>query len=853
VRTKHTWRWSVLALVTAVVGAALTVPVGGDAAWADTAPPATDRPATVSADPLPTWQVTGVVWSQVTVGTTVYATGSFTKARPPGMWKGGPTEIDVAHLIAYDITTGQRIASFNHTLDAQGLAITASPDGSRVYVGGDFTTVDGVSRPHLAAFDTRSGALVPDFAASVNGQVKALTATNSTLYAGGGFTGAGPDDDRRYFLASFSASTGALTSWAPVASGGYTWALTMTPDKTKVIAGGQFSTLNGATVNGMGALDATTGATLTWRANTVIKDYNQGAIDTLTTDGTLVYGGGFAFGAGGTFEGSFALDPADGSIRWLVDCLGDTYDVEPVGPVLYVAGHPHDCTMVGGFTDTSPRSRWQYGTAFTTAPVGTNAGPNAVGRSFKGQPAAALLHWYPTLGMGVATGQYQSAWSVTSAAGYVALGGEFPTVAGKPQQGLTRYATAPVAPNRSGPRYDGTAPVRTTAPPTTATATGSSVQVEFGSAWDEDNQRLTYRVYRDRGTSAEKLVATRTADSSFWSVPTLSVTDLGVPNGEHTYQVVVSDPFGNLLESPVSARVGVGTNFAPVARFTGVPDRLAVSFSGAGSTDEDGRVVSWSWAFGDGRTGTGETTTHTYAAAGSYPVTLTVTDDDGATATTRQTVVVTGEPKPLARDDFERTTASGWGPADLGGTWTTPSAGSLSTAGGTGLIRLAAGAGPYAQLATGSRDADLQLTFAVDKAPAASSLFVRAVPRGTVTDGYFAKVYAPAGGKMVLYLVRVQGNVQTTLKTFVLPEPLTAGKRWTVRTQAVGSGPTLVRARVWADGSAEPSTWQVSTTDATAALQTQTGIAVGGYASAGVTNAPLTLSVDKLLARPTSG
>ena len=34
-----------------------------------------------------------------------------------------------------------------------------SPDGSRVYVGGDFTSVDGVAHAHLAAFDTATGQL----------------------------------------------------------------------------------------------------------------------------------------------------------------------------------------------------------------------------------------------------------------------------------------------------------------------------------------------------------------------------------------------------------------------------------------------------------------------------------------------------------------------------------------------------------------------------------------------------------------------------------------------------------------------------------------------------------------------
>ncbi len=61
-----------------------------------------------------------------------------------------------------------------------------------------------------------------------------------------------------------------------------------------------------------------------------------------------------------------------------------------------------------------------------------------------------------------------------------------------------------------------------------------------------------------------------------------------------------------------------------------VGERL--SFSGADSTDPDGRIVSYAWDFGDGTTGSGVNVTHSYKAAGTYKVTLTVTDDGKGTA-----------------------------------------------------------------------------------------------------------------------------------------------------------------------------------------------------------------------------
>lgn len=61
-------------------------------------------------------------------------------------------------------------------------------------------------------------------------------------------------------------------------------------------------------------------------------------------------------------------------------------------------------------------------------------------------------------------------------------------------------------------------------------------------------------------------------------------------------------------------------------------------------------------------------------------------------------------------------------------------------------------------------------------------------------------------------------------------------------------GATTLRAKVWVRSTAEPSAWTVTTSDANAVLTGAGGVALSGYLSGSVTNAPITLSLDNLSA-----
>src|SRR4051794_16826094 len=215
------WGKSLLAgLVTLLVGvgtATLPSPALADTVPLD--PAASTTPTTVSADPLPTVQINGVAWAQVVVGNKVYVAGKFTSARPAGA-RAGTSETPRNNLLAYDIRTGELITSFAPSLNAQAVALAVSPDGSRLYVGGDFTKADGQDRYRIAAYDTATGTLVSSFRPAADSQVRAIAATNTTVYFGGEFSAVGSSARNR--LAAARASDGALLSWAPQPGDGST-------------------------------------------------------------------------------------------------------------------------------------------------------------------------------------------------------------------------------------------------------------------------------------------------------------------------------------------------------------------------------------------------------------------------------------------------------------------------------------------------------------------------------------------------------------------------------------------------------------------------------------------------------
>jgi len=375
--------------------------------------------------------------------------------------------------------------------------------------------------------------------------VRAIAATAGTVYIGGDFSSVGGKARSR--LAAVRAGTGAPTKWAAKADLAV-YALVMAPGNKRVIVGGRFQKLNGAKKVGVGALSASTGKSVKWTSRPIPtrKDATHFSYvtDLVVSDG-VVYGT-----ADGEslkwFDGRFAAKAGNGNLVWLDNCYGATYSGFVRGKVFYSVGHAHDCSSIKAFPETRPRTHHRA-LAETTYATGRDSTKKGTNSNYSKQPVPSLLHWFPTLNTGKFTGQNQGAWAITGNGSYLALAGEFTQVNGKAQQGLTRFGTKAVAPNKVGPRASSGL-----VPKATSTKRGV-VHLTYKRTWDQDNTQLTYEISRD-----DRKVHSVKAKSNFWYLKGLSFDDKGLtPGSRHSYKITVTDPFNNIRYSGASNTVTV--------------------------------------------------------------------------------------------------------------------------------------------------------------------------------------------------------------------------------------------------------------------------------------------------------
>ncbi|MFJ8634566.1 fibronectin type III domain-containing protein [Streptomyces sp. NPDC093568] len=306
----------------------------------------------MTADTLATWQTDGIVWSLEYARGVVYVGGTFNKVRPPGA-KPGQQEVARKNFAAFDAATG-RLLPCAPSFTGGGntvRALKASPNGRVLYVGGSFGNVGKAGAASAVAIDTAGCSLRKDFRPTMSSFVRAIDVTNDAVYLGGDFTLVNGQDRER--IAAFTPSGKLLPFQAEIDAP--VRAILAAPKFGKIIVGGDFFLLNGQLEKSLGALHPVTGKTVNSYADWLPP---RSSVKALAGDETNFYVA--AEGAGtGIFDGRIAGRLGDGKMVWKDTCMGATQAVAVHKGVLYSGSHAHDCRDTpGGFTEYHNRQHF---------------------------------------------------------------------------------------------------------------------------------------------------------------------------------------------------------------------------------------------------------------------------------------------------------------------------------------------------------------------------------------------------------------------------------------------------------------------------------------------------------------
>lgn len=321
------------------------------------------------------------------------------------------------HLAKVILAQNLPVATWAPQMDADVRALAVSANGATLYIGGDFTQVGAAARGRLAALSIASGAVIPTWNASgegdANGSIRALALSpdGRTLYIGGDFTAVG--GVARNHLASVSTTTGAVLPWDPGADGAVR-ALVLSADGATLYAGGDFTAIGGQPRRGLAALQTVNGKATGW--NPASPD---GAVHALALADTTLYAGGEFTQIGGAARANLA------ALDTTVDA-GMALDWDPA-----VDGPVHALALSGD------RGRLYAGGGFSTV-NGASARSRIAG--FRTDTAAATaIAWDPGLDSTITSMDFL----MTSADGATLYtGGDFTRIGSTDVTGLAAFGIA---------------------------------------------------------------------------------------------------------------------------------------------------------------------------------------------------------------------------------------------------------------------------------------------------------------------------------------------------------------------------------------------------------------------------
>lgn len=224
----------------------------------------------------------GAVRDLLVSGSTVYVVGDFTYVH----FGQGGSAVMRNRAAAVDATSGVA-NTWNPNLDAD--VATLDMSGSTVYLGGEFTSVNGgVARLHAAAVDAGT-ALATPWDPRFDGFVHALVVADDLVYVAGSFDTVN-DSTSRSGVAAVDTGLGVVTDWDPKVT--HMGVADIAVSGTTVYVAGSLWRVNDGAVQRslVAAFDAGTGVALSW--DPAGRKVAVGSALAVYATDTMVYVGG---------------------------------------------------------------------------------------------------------------------------------------------------------------------------------------------------------------------------------------------------------------------------------------------------------------------------------------------------------------------------------------------------------------------------------------------------------------------------------------------------------------------------------------------------------------------------------
>jgi hypothetical protein len=168
------------------------------------------------------------------------------------------TVLQQKYFAAWQINTKQIVCANQITFNGIVRAVEPGPTPTKVFVGGDFTSVSGangvvLTRSKIVLIDLASCAVDPTFVSTgANARITETTLVGNRLFVGGDFTAIGGTNIR--YVAELNATSGAVQPAFNLTFGTTTLSskirgMGATPDGTKLIFGGRFGSVAQGGVN----------------------------------------------------------------------------------------------------------------------------------------------------------------------------------------------------------------------------------------------------------------------------------------------------------------------------------------------------------------------------------------------------------------------------------------------------------------------------------------------------------------------------------------------------------------------------------------------------------------------------